>query len=1767
MNLKLKIAIGMQTLRYLPLALALLAWSRVDLIAASFPGNARLEVNDPNGALSWNNTNRAMLVQCWFKISVPSGTEIKEDMVIVANRKTGTLSDTHAYAIYFNARAGTIDFSAKGDKDSITRVLVERPYLDRWYHVAVFRQEETFYGFLDGRSAFDTTKTSVNIGNAATTNGMSIGGWNASGSQGLYFHGDIQEVSFYQGIPFQGADHRKFIVDQMFQVQPTNAPQLKGYFRLGASTIAEERLKNFGFSPVPAGTENAAPFPSEGKIIFEETDQAGEQSYFDSQKDGARDFIVPLSGAFSWSQIFLKRPTPGISFEMGFSYSSGDVRSEGALGRGGWRHIFETQLLPAEEFAPFSDIDIVGLRSWDGGIETWTNSTPSGTYRTRSAIYRGELVHTGTAFEWTTPERLIYTFQNPGSVPRIMQGKLLSIRDFNNNSVQIQYDTFGKITNVIDTAGGQYQFRHNESGWLTNVSFREWAINLDYLSNRLASISKTNSSGRYTNVNATWRFSYATNDLLERITDPRGNASVTLYYDKYGRKTNTVDAIGRANWTVYGGGTNQTITQIDAEGTRPGGDTNAHKWIEKFDRKHRLLSRKDPLGNETKFTYDDSGNATSITEPLGWKTLMAYDDRANLISLTSAKDEVSRRVIHTNSAPGRPHFNKGVQEIDPLGWTNFIVIDPETGNLLGNYDYIDGPTNAPRYLARYTYTKGLVETAMDGNGNITRMAYDTNGFLISVTDATGTNTAYYGYNELGWRTAETNAVGEVTRFGHDLNGNVVRTEDALGRVFLREFDGNGNLLSASDGKRGEKKRFTTYFYDAANQRTQTVDRASNKWTSTYTALGQIDKSIDPLGFVSTNFFDAATRLVAVSDALGNTVSNVYNANGKIIETIDQTGQKWTKRYDRLNRVTHEIDPQGDTRETTYNEAGRIVKIITPNGFPSMHEYDGRGRLRKWIDAEGFEWIYDYDGIQNVTNITDALGGHYVMEYGPRNERILEQNQDNFKWRYDYDPLGRLRKQTDPNGTTRTMEYDAGGRASSVTFNTGRVNFFQYDDNNNPELLTRTGSGPPTITTLRHDDLDRVVSSTDTFNRQVQFGYDPRGQRVTLSYPDGRVLTNRYDEIGRLTNQVDWAGRQMQYAWDKAGRLTRRVYPNGVVQENRFDQTGQMTNLTYSPTVIRPNSIQIALGYAYDRNGNKTGSTEKGTLDWQLPPSTDETANFSGSGRLTNRTVNPLLPSNPSLTVTTWTNLYDPSGNLTNSMSSAGISYALQYDEDNRTTLIEYRSSGGVTTNIANRYDALGRRVSRTMNGAETRYILDLGGGMERILCDMDRAGNITALYVHGLDLAYKVDTADTVTCYHADAMANVIALSDGNGDTVAQYAYTPYGRVLGSTNFNSQVPNPYLFVGNQGVMEELPGLYFMRARYYSADAGVFLSTDPVKKIGPGWKPEAYGYANSNPLSYIDPQGLEPSLDEKLAGGLFKAAEEYTDWLVGRSADPPDMSDNAFDAVTDVFFHKGQSKSVAPMVAKSTIRDNPLQYIAEQMLYDNPIAKKAKNLASMVRTSENIADALTMLILPDQGGRYVDGVFIPSLKQELLRKLGVPIDRGGISLRGDLTARGLSPAGAIRLRGDLVAGAERAARYGNIANAIQGTVSKFASGAISLAAPFIGSFAADAFGRVLPKSTPPVIKEAVKFGVSLAVTTVVKAAAPTLGAAVGTVVAGTVVAAAAAGKAAVIGIAIAIGVPKKVTFILLFSFAAAGLQYYCYRRRRPWRPARIEIPVE
>ncbi|HWN93813.1 MAG TPA: LamG-like jellyroll fold domain-containing protein, partial [Methylomirabilota bacterium] len=124
--------------------------SGLPLSAVTFTNNARLEVN--TSALDWNPANNGMLVSCWFKLSIPSETALTENMTILANRRSGSQSDRHAYWIQFNVTNGAVEFSSRGSAGIYTNTLIDRPYLERWYHVAIVRPVDNFSCYLDGRA-------------------------------------------------------------------------------------------------------------------------------------------------------------------------------------------------------------------------------------------------------------------------------------------------------------------------------------------------------------------------------------------------------------------------------------------------------------------------------------------------------------------------------------------------------------------------------------------------------------------------------------------------------------------------------------------------------------------------------------------------------------------------------------------------------------------------------------------------------------------------------------------------------------------------------------------------------------------------------------------------------------------------------------------------------------------------------------------------------------------------------------------------------------------------------------------------------------------------------------------------------------------------------------------------------------------------------------------------------------------------------------------------------------------------------------------------------------------------------------------------------------------------------------------------------------------------------------------------------------------------------------------------------------------------------
>jgi RHS repeat-associated protein len=373
----------------------------------------------------------------------------------------------------------------------------------------------------------------------------------------------------------------------------------------------------------------------------------------------------------------------------------------------------------------------------------------------------------------------------------------------------------------------------------------------------------------------------------------------------------------------------------------------------------------------------------------------------------------------------------------------------------------------------------------------------------------------------------------------------------------------------------------------------------------------------------------------------------------------------------------------------------------------------------------------------------------------------------------------------------------------------------------------------------YNSLNRLASAND-----LSFAYDPEG-RVTNTISSGVSQGAAYDADGRLTSiacqngaftvnytydsrdrltQVSdtLTGTQVNFNYDDAGRLTGITRPNGVNGTYTYDATGRLTRIQ--------EGVIIDIQYGYDAAGEVTNANFTAPLD---------PANF-------------LAPSNPTFGYDAAHQIMNPGfGFDARGRQTASPGHAFSWDGASRLAAIDAVTLG---------YNGVNDLVTRAQGGVTTRYFYNHALGLSPIVAEKNEAtGQVARYYVWspGGRLLYLIDatSGNAVRFFHFDRVGSTLALTAGNGSVTDAYAYSPYGVPLGHTGTS---PQPFTYVGKFGVRNEpAAGLYHMRARYYDPLTARFLSRDPIgPKLEDIRSLDPYQYAAGNPLTYIDPVGLE-----------------------------------------------------------------------------------------------------------------------------------------------------------------------------------------------------------------------------------------------------------------------------------------------------------------------
>jgi RHS repeat-associated protein len=274
---------------------------------------------------------------------------------------------------------------------------------------------------------------------------------------------------------------------------------------------------------------------------------------------------------------------------------------------------------------------------------------------------------------------------------------------------------------------------------------------------------------------------------------------------------------------------------------------------------------------------------------------------------------------------------------------------------------------------------------------------------------------------------------------------------------------------------------------------------------------------------------------------------------------------------------------------------------------------------------------------------------------------------------------------------------------------------------------------------------------------------------------------------------------------------------GFNRSYTYDALNRLAAMTDTHT---PNAC-LGLSWTYDAWGNRTAqSVTNGTCN-----------TFSA----TVSTKNQLMGSPYT---------YDAAGNLT-----ADGNHTYFYDAENRLTAVD----GGNTA--AYIYDALGRRVHKTLPGGDTvDYLYNLDGNVigewQVLTSPTYNSWGRSYIYLQGQLLARY--GCSTTFFFHQDHLGSTRLVSAMDASIFASLDYLPFGEATSSSN-SGCVPS-HEFTGDERDPET--GNDYAFARYYNPRLGRFMTPDPLGGgIGDPQSDNRYAYVLNDPMNLIDPSGL------------------------------------------------------------------------------------------------------------------------------------------------------------------------------------------------------------------------------------------------------------------------------------------------------------------------
>jgi RHS repeat-associated protein len=547
---------------------------------------------------------------------------------------------------------------------------------------------------------------------------------------------------------------------------------------------------------------------------------------------------------------------------------------------------------------------------------------------------------------------------------------------------------------------------------------------------------------------------------------------------------------------------------------------------------------------------------------------------------------------------------------------------------------------------------------------------------------------------------------------------------------------------------------------------------------------------------------------------------------------------------------------GRTTTFGYGPDGYLASVTDPMGHRVTYGRDAAGRLVSQTRPDGTVIGFGYDGNGNLTRVTPPGQPDHAFDYTPLDLAATYVAPGGVVTGYSYNRDRQLTRETRPDGKLVALAYDAAGRLGSETIDTGTITStydaadrltrlqapgnltlsFTYNGvlgtsdaasgavngtvsrtfDSSFRLTSRSVTGTTAVAqTYDADDLLTGAGSL-TLTRDVQTGLV---SNTALGVVTTGFVRNGFGEVIEMHAAASGQDRYTTaYEHDSLGRITRLTDTIGgttTVDEYRYDAGGRLLDVRRDDALVEQ--------YEYDTNGNRTlatvdGITSAATYDTQdrLLTHGDATFTHSAAGERLTKTVGGQ----------TTTYAYDALGNLVGVTLPSG-------------------------TQIAYLIDGHSRRVGKRITGALVQGFLYQD--RLRPIAELDGAGAVVSRFVYGTGINvpdYLIRGGVTYRILTDHRGSPRLVVETATGAIVQRVDYDSFGNVLQDTNPGFQ---PFGFAG--GLYDRDTTLVRFGARDYDAETGRWTRKDPLGFAGSSSEANLYVYADNDPVTRGDPDGL------------------------------------------------------------------------------------------------------------------------------------------------------------------------------------------------------------------------------------------------------------------------------------------------------------------------